>query len=167
MDQRWENPPGDYAPNVPSGYEPPAPPYRSSGGGGCGKTAIVLAIVGCLAVVSLVVCCGGLLYWFQSEMSSQIRFQLEDHPIVVEHLGEVTGFEMNIMASGAAEDEDTWVYEVEGSKGKGIVTVQHVTGADGVEEIVSAQLRLPSGETFELAPESAAGASAASPSLDE
>jgi len=144
MDTSWNNPPG--GPSFPPPYEPP------QRGGGCGKVAILLAIVGAAGVLGTIGCCGGLMFWFKGEMSNEIQFQLEGHPAVQEHVGEIRSFDMDIMASGAVDGEDVWVYDVEGTKGKAIITAEHITAADGSEEIISARMRLPSGETVELVP---------------
>lgn len=85
-------------------------------------------------------------------VTTEIEDQLSGNPILQEHIGEVQSFEMDWSRSFADEDDDTFIYQVQGTKGEGRVTVKHITGEDGNEVILSAQLRLPSGETIDLMP---------------
>jgi hypothetical protein len=85
-------------------------------------------------------------------VTTEIEDQLSDNPVMREHIGDIESFEMDWSRSFADEDDDTFIYQVRGSKGEGRVTVQHITNDAGDEEILSAQLRLPSGETFDLVP---------------
>ena len=59
---------------------------------------------------------------------------------------------MDWSRSFAHEDDETFIYQVQGTKGEGRVTVKQITGDDGNEVILSAELWLPSGETFDLMP---------------
>jgi hypothetical protein len=130
-------------------YGPPqSPPRRSSSG--CWIWAILVG-----AGLVLLVCCGGgaLLVGFGLQIvTTEIEDQLSANPILQEHVGEVQSFEMDWSRSFADEDDDTFIYRVQGTKGEGRVTVKHITGDDGNEVILSAQLRLPSGETVDLMP---------------
>jgi hypothetical protein len=130
-------------------YGPPqTPPRRSSSG--CWIWAIV-AGVGLL----LLMCCGGgvLLVGFGLQIvTTEIEDQLSGNPILQEHIGEVQSFEMDWSRSFADEDDDTFIYQVRGTQGEGRVTVKHITGDDGNEVILSAELRLPNGETIDLMP---------------
>jgi hypothetical protein len=130
-------------------YGPPAsPPRRSSTG--CWIWAILLG-----GGFLLLVCCGGgaLLVRFGLQIvTTEVEDQLSDNPVLREHIGDVQSFEMDWSRSFADEDDDTFVYQVRGTKGEGRVTVKHITDDDGDEVILSAQLRLPSGETIDLMP---------------
>jgi hypothetical protein len=130
-------------------YGPPQPPPRRSSSG-CWIWAIVAG-----AGFLLLMCCGGgaLLVGFGLQIvTTEIEDQLSGNPILQEHIGEVQSFEMDWSRSFADEDDDTFIYQVQGTKGEGRVTVKHITGEDGNEVILSAQLRLPSGETIDLMP---------------
>jgi hypothetical protein len=103
----------------------------------------------------LMACCGGigLLVNFGGKMiTAEIEDQLASNPRLREHLGDIESFEMDWTRSLADEDDDTFVYTVEGTKGSGRVTVKHVTNDLGEEEIVKARLRLPDGSNVELVP---------------
>jgi hypothetical protein len=130
-------------------YGPPQPPPRRSSSG-CWIWAIVAG-----AGFLLLMCCGGgaLLVGFGLQIvTTEIEDLLSGNPILQEHIGEVQSFEMDWSRSFADEDDDTFIYQVQGTKGEGRVTVKHITGEDGNEVILSAQLRLPSGETIDLMP---------------
>jgi hypothetical protein len=130
-------------------YGPPqSPPPRSSSG--CWIWAVVAG-----AGFLLLMCCGGgaLLVGFGLQMvTTEIEDQLAGNPILQEHIGEVQSFEMDWSRSFAHEDDETFIYRVQGTKGEGRVTVKQITGDDGNEVILSAELWLPSGETIDLLP---------------
>ncbi len=85
-------------------------------------------------------------------VTTEIEDQLSGNPILQEHVGQVQSFEMDWSRSFADEDYDTFIYRVRGTKGEGRVTVKHITGDDGNEVILAAELRLPDGETIDLMP---------------
>jgi hypothetical protein len=85
-------------------------------------------------------------------ITTDIEDQLADNPILREQVGEIESFEMDWTRTFADEDDDTYVYRVRGSDGEGRITVKHITNEDGGEQILSAELRMSSGETFDLMP---------------
>ncbi|MCH5377557.1 MAG: hypothetical protein JJ992_26670 [Planctomycetes bacterium] len=107
------------------------------------------------AGLMLLLCCGGgaLVVRFGMQIiTTQVEDQLADNPVLKEHIGEIEAFDLDWSRSFADEDDDTFVYQVRGTKGEGRVTVKHITDDSGDQEIVSASLRLSSGETFDLKP---------------
>jgi hypothetical protein len=90
-------------------------------------------------------------YFGMTLVTEEIAEQLRYHPVVLEHVGEVEEFEINWTKSINEDDNvDLWFYNVKGTKGRGVIACEHVTNEDGNEEIVSAELKLPDGRTFEL-----------------
>ena len=145
------NPYGSSPPNStggagPPGYYPPPPSGSSSG------WLWPLLVGGVL----LFLCCGGGVVgfaWFGLNiMGEEIANELRDNPKLREHIGELESAEMDIIASGAENDDDTFVYRVKGDKGSGRVTVRQITDENGDEVIEEATLRLPTGENVELVP---------------
>ena len=137
-------------PAYPYGVPPSPPPTPRKSRK---RLAWVLAGTGALLAV---LCCGGfggLAYFGLNLVKTEVRNQVRDHPVVVEHIGEIQTFDINLTESGAAADSDTFVYEVAGTKGRGVLTVKHVTDDDGAEQIVSAKLRLPDGQEHDVTPE--------------
>lgn len=85
-------------------------------------------------------------------VEDEIEEQLRDHPVVVEHIGDIQTFKMDFMASMSHGDDETYVYDITGTKGSGVATVKSLSPADGPEEIINASLRLSTGKEFELIP---------------
>ena len=145
----WQNPPGQnpqpYKPPVSAYYGPPPPPKSPAG------LWIALVIVGVL----LTVCGGGcvaLLLFGLNVSEQEIADQLRDNPKLREHIGEIETIDMDIVASGAEDDSDVFVYRVKGNKGKGKLTIREGTG-DGFETLVEeAKLRLPDGTEVQIVP---------------
>ena len=156
---------GGFGPNNPNAYAPPGygnnpygnpygdprfgpPPPKPSrwwlwlllGGGG----------------VLLLCCCGcfGLVYFGFNLIEQELTPQLQNDPVVQEHIGTVESVEFDFMKSiteaESSGDDDALVFHVEGSKGSGDVIGRSVTGPDGVEHLEGGVLRLPSGEEYEL-----------------
>jgi hypothetical protein len=98
-------------------------------------------------------CCGGgtaFLYFGMHEIARQVRSELDDNPVLVEHVGEIQEFEIDFAASFGEDGDDVFVYNVTGTKGSGVVTAEHVTIDADTEEVVWARLTLPTGETVDL-----------------
>lgn len=132
--------------NAAPAFGQPAPrPQKSS-------TGLILAIVGAVVFCGLLVCCGGFVWLANFGMqvvAADIESQLRDHPQMQEHIGEIQQFDVSWARSMADDDPDTWMYDVEGTKGKGVLTVESFSG-DDTEVITSATLRKSTGETIEL-----------------
>ena len=142
--------PGDApSPPVPPygyGYPPPTPPPKNP------RRRLVWVLVGVGALVAALSCAGvvGLGFWGFNVIEVEIRNHVRDDPVVVQHIGEIESFEVNLTESAAVKDDDTFVYHVKGSKGSGVLTVRHVTDDNGDEVIQSAELRLPDGRVVKL-----------------
>lgn len=131
-------------PDQPGG---PFPPPKSSGLSACLIAVLVLG------GVVLLVCCGGLvgLMLFGGRlMASEVEAQLRDNPVLQEHIGQIESFEIDWVRSGQEEGDDTFVYRVEGTKGKGYCVVTHITDLEGNEQIVRAELRTDEGDVYVL-----------------
>jgi hypothetical protein len=110
---------------------------------------------GVVFLLGFLVCCGGsvaLLRFGFGVMTVEVQDQLRDNERVRQHIGEIKEFEIDWSRSFADEDDDTYTYRVKGDKGSGTMKVKHITNDEGNEEIVSASLRLDSGQTIEIAP---------------
>ena len=116
--------------------------------------ANVLLIVGAVVavVVVLVVVVGliGLWRWGAGLFEAQIKDVLATNPVIIKHLGDVVECKMDLAASGEAEGDEVFVFNVTGSKGNGVVTAECVTVDADTEQITSGTLRLASGETVDL-----------------
>lgn len=146
----WQSPPGQ----GPYPYKPPAasfygsgPPPKSSSTG----LWIALAISGVL----LIVCgggCVGLVMFGLNISEEEIKAQLQDNPKIREHIGEIESIDMDIVASGAEDDSDVFVYRIKGDKGSGRITIREGAG-EGYDTLVEeATLRLPDGTEVKVVP---------------
>jgi hypothetical protein len=78
-------------------------------------------------------------------LESQVLYDLRDHPVIQEHIGEIQEVSVNIAGTGATDD-DSEVYDLRGTKGSGELTAYF----DDDHNFISGTLRLPSGETYEI-----------------
>lgn len=91
--------------------------------------------------------------WFGKNVGEQeIATQLRDNPNLREHIGEIQSLEMDIIASGAQDDSDVYVYGVQGTKGSGTLTIRESMDADFSTIVEEATLRLPDGTEVQIVP---------------
>lgn len=150
-------PPGYGQPPTPgpsqSPYVPPSgsfygpPPAKSS------STWLWLLLGG---AIGLVVCCGGgtigVVVLGLGVLEQEVAAELRDNPKMQEHIGEITDIQMDFFASAAEDDGDTFVYDIEGTKGAGRLTVRQITDDDFNEVIEEATLRMKDGTEIQLVP---------------
>jgi hypothetical protein len=128
------------------GY-PPIPPQKPRSR----RRFWIFVGVGVLLLV--VLCCAGVIglgFYGFNLIETEVRDLVRDDPVIVEHIGEIETFDVDFNASGDIKDDDTFVYQVKGTKGSGVLTVRHITDDKGDEVIQSAELRLPDGRVLKL-----------------
>ena len=147
MSQGFSDPNPFEAPRQPGRfgeYSPQPPPQ--------GKKSSSMIILIVLAVVGggfFLLCCGGSVGVVMLGMDiaeAEVEAQLRDNPVLRDKLGEMQSCQTNFARSVAENDDDTFVYEVEGTKGSGTLTVT----TDWDDQITFAKLRLPDGEEIVL-----------------
>ena len=141
-------------PDSPQAYQSP-PPYQPQPRSSNKSLWIVLGVVLALAIGGAVVCCGGVVLlgrWGLDMVGQDIAGQLRDDPIIQEEIGEIEEISVDLIASGVHTDQETFIYDVEGTKGSGQLTVKSVTTDDGGEEIITASLRTADGRQRQLRP---------------
>ena len=84
--------------------------------------------------------------------ADEVEADLRSNPVIVEHIGRIEDFKLDLGASIAAEGHDDFVFRVKGTKGSGLVTATCVTNDDGVEEVTAGTVQLESGEVLDLFP---------------
>jgi hypothetical protein len=132
----------------PQRYDPYGPPPRRSS-----LTWLWVLLGG--GMLMMVICCGGgilLTRFVVGVLAVEVKDQLRDNPKIREHIGEITQFDMDFTGSMAAEGDDTYRYNVRGTKGFGELTVRHHTADDGKEVVDEASLRLADGKTVQVVP---------------
>ena len=85
--------------------------------------------------------------------SDEVESELRSNPVIIEHVGRIEEFELDLSASVAEEGSEDFIFRVSGTKGSGLVTATCVTNADGMEEVAAGTIQLESGETLDLFPE--------------
>jgi hypothetical protein len=131
-------------PPPPYGFPPPPPPRKSK--------RLVWILLGVGGLVIVLICGGviGLAYFGFNIIEKEIRNQVRDNPVLIQHIGSVESLEVDLTESAALKDDDTFVYHVKGSKGTGVLTVKHITNDAGDEEIEWAELRLPDNRVIKI-----------------
>jgi|GEM_PF-5380673 len=131
-----------------SAYDEARPKQKSKSG--CWIWAIVILIIG--TVLGGIGCCGGFFYFGLNVFNEEIKAQIKDNAILQEQLGELESMSVNFVKTGEANNDDVIVYDVKGSKASGTLAVEHTSNGAGDILVVSAQLTLSDGQTFELFP---------------
>jgi hypothetical protein len=110
---------------------------------------------GCAVVGALTIIFGGwgLLRLGLGVFADEVESELRANPVIIEHVGRIEEFELDLSASIAEEGGEDFVFKVSGTKGSGLVTATCVTNEDGIEEVVAGTIQLESGETLDLFPE--------------
>jgi hypothetical protein len=127
----------------------PIEPKRSKKGAffalGCG---------GCAVITFITIIGGG---WFfvqfgMAVLADQVQAELQDNPVVIEHLGRIENFEMEMMKSMSTSIEDEYIFRAEGTKDSGVITAICITLDSETEDVTSGTLQVSSGEIFDLFP---------------
>ena len=117
--------------------------------------ALIFGCGGCAVVVILVMVFGGwaLMKLGLGVFADEVESELRSNPVIIEHVGRIEEFELDLSASVAEAGGEDFVFKVSGTKGSGLVTATCVTNEEGIEEVVSGTIQLESGETLDLFPE--------------
>jgi hypothetical protein len=118
----------------------------------------VLLGVGALAVLGCVGCAGVLFVTVSSGMqqaSKELMAQVQPHPLIQQHIGQVQSMSMNFGESVALNEgkvgKKTAVFDIKGSQGSALIAGQVDDGHDRPARFQGTTvLILPSGESHEL-----------------
>ncbi len=125
----------------------PFQPRRSNRG--CLIWGIIAGLVGGFGVLA-VACCGGFVALGINVTAEQVAEDLRENPVVVEHVGNITSIKADWLKS-VSTDDDTFVYDVTGTKGTARLRVVSESVGDG-EIVVSGTLETPDGVRHDLFP---------------
>ena len=98
-------------------------------------------------------CCGGggaVIYLGMGIVAAEVRDELSSTPEFRENIGKIESFETNFLRTGQAEGDETFVYDVAGSEGKGYVSVKQRTDSDGNEILEWAELTMEDGRRIPI-----------------
>lgn len=136
------------SPLPPPPAQPPQPPSAGRNWLACALIAffgfVVLAGVAVVVGVFAVGSCGLDLF------ADQVRRDIENNPVVLEQLGDITDIETDFVASANEPGGDVFVFRLEGTKGSGRLTAVCITVDDETESVTWGRLRMDSGEEFDL-----------------
>ena len=128
--------------------------FRSSRGLGWGGGCLIAAVVGVILLA------GTGFFGFRAMMSEgadELRAQLEDNPVILEHIGEIESIESETIKSGKllSEDEietDWWLWTIRGTKGSGLLKVRTPTDEESeiLFKVTEGELQLDGGSTYAL-----------------
>ncbi|REJ94571.1 MAG: hypothetical protein DWQ34_05095 [Planctomycetota bacterium] len=127
---------------------------------------IILAVLG----GGMFVCCGvgvGAFFWMRSafedlsdfvddgmaDFDQQVQTDIEDNPVIVEHIGRITHFESDFDLSIEEDYDEVWVFDVSGDRGSGTLRAECITVDEWTESVPRAELTLDNGEVFQLFPD--------------
>lgn len=137
------------------------------------STKVVIGILVGAGVV-LLLCCGvgaGTYFWLRDtvgdfgaaiktgidegldDFDRQVQADVHDHPVILERIGTISEFKNDFDLSLEEDGEDVWVFRIQGEKGSGVLRAVCVTIDENHEDVVSAELKLESGETIQLYPD--------------
>jgi len=83
-------------------------------------------------------------------LEEEARTAVEHNEIFREHIGNIKSLDVNFLKTSAHSDPDVMVYDVEGDRGNGQLLISSTEEFDGSSEIHWIELKLPSGETYDL-----------------
>ena len=111
------------------------------------------------AVVVPLGCGGGVGDFVDSQMEEgleefrkQVQTDIKDNPVLVDKIGTIQSFELDIDASEEVPGENDFVFNVKGSKGEGVLTATCITIDEYTEDVTAGTLRMSTGETVDLFP---------------
>jgi hypothetical protein len=85
--------------------------------------------------------------------AEQVRTDIAEHPVIVEHIGEIQEFVHDDDRSSEEEGEAVFVFRVRGAKGSGVLRAECLTVSDEEEDVVSGELIMDSSQEIQLFPE--------------
>jgi len=115
---------------------------RALGCGGC----VAVTVVAILAAVL------GAVIWSLGTFADSVEADLRQNPVIIEHIGRIESFKLELHASLIEPGDDSFVFRVEGTRGAGLVHATCVTVDDGSEDVVAGTLQLDAGEMTDLFP---------------
>ncbi|MDA1194657.1 MAG: hypothetical protein O2894_05685 [Planctomycetota bacterium] len=116
--------------------------------GGAGIIIIIVLVVLAIGAV-------GLFFLAKAGIgmiAEQVKVDIRDNPVIQEHIGEIQDISIDLTASGAAGGNETFVFDIKGTKGSGQLTATIVTKGADQEKVTAGTLRMADGTTHELFP---------------
>ncbi len=80
----------------------------------------------------------------------QVREDIKEHPVIVEHIGTISAIELDMDASEKLPGENDFVFNLTGSNGQGVLTATCITIDEDTEDVTAGSLKISTGETISL-----------------
>ncbi len=153
----WQQPPSGFDPHSTT---PGISPYAPSGVPPFGQeprksSTAWLWVLGGIGGV-LLLCCGGgvvgVAIFGMNIAAEEVAAQVRDNPKFREHIGELQSLDVDWVATSAENDDETFVYQAQGDKGSGVLTVKEETDEEWNSIVVEASLRLKDGTRVQILP---------------
>ena len=87
------------------------------------------------------------------EFTRQVRVDIAEHPVILDHLGEITAIQQDTVRSNSEPGPNVYVFRVTGSKASGLLRADCITVSPEEEDVVAGELILDSGQRVQLFPE--------------
>jgi hypothetical protein len=120
------------------------------------KTWLIVGLVVGFIGSGFLVCggaCVGVVNWALDDTTRTVRDGLTDNPVIREHIGEVQSLKMEKWTSIMHDNEETYVFRIEGNLGTGTITADCWPDDDGNDQAYAGELVLDNGGTFDLFPD--------------
>lgn len=138
----------------PQQFVSPQPPAKRQGlSKGCVIAIVVSAVVGVAGIAVLVGAAFFFIKFGLDVVADQIRRDIQDNPVILEQVGAIESIEVDFVASANEPSDKAFVFNIEGPNGSGLLTVSSETIDGYTEKVVWGQLRVASGETYDLFPD--------------
>jgi len=131
-------------PSVPEDPFAPNPKRR--------RTGLIVGMVVAGVLLAMVVCCGGIsafVYVSLGVLESDVQSDVEHLPAIQQHIGDISALKLNLLRSAEMSDDESFAFDIEGDKGKGLLEVV-VNGDHAGIGVAKAHLRLPNGELIDV-----------------
>jgi len=117
---------------------------------GCIIAAIIAGVVVVCGIVALIG--GGV--WLTNigldVVMRQVVNDIEDNPVILEHVGVIEKMEIDFTGSMAESGDDVFEFKIEGSKSNAVLVAKIITIDGEHEEVTWGRLTLPTGEKYDL-----------------
>ena len=97
-------------------------------------------------------CCVGLVFVGLNQIGSEVQADLAGNEVLQEHIGNIQTFEMDKWQSIEHANEDVYIFHVTGPNGSGTLEAECIADDEGTYRVHSGELKLDSGETYDLFP---------------
>ncbi|WP_143109226.1 hypothetical protein [Dyella sp. OK004] len=108
----------------------------------------IMLAVGLL--LGLAITIGGIAWWGWHQFVTQATAEMNEHPVVAEHIGHIRRVDVDWSTTTDEPDDDTFAFHVTGDRGNGTVIARFLTEDDDHERIDGGRLVMADGSSIDL-----------------